>query len=128
MLVDVARGCGVQRFIFASWCCVYGTSHSILDESFAFNPASLHAETKVDSQNTLLAAKTDDSARRVMRLAALYGMSARMRFNLVVNLVVARALSTRQIKIVNGEQWIHSCMFKMPGALFWHVMRLSLSN
>lgn len=105
VLVDVARGCGVQRFIFASSCSVYGTSHSILDESSALNPLSLYAQTKVDSQNILLAAKTDDFAPKVLRLATLFGMSSRMRFDLVVNLFVARALSTRQINIVNGEQW-----------------------
>jgi nucleoside-diphosphate-sugar epimerase len=105
MLVDVARGCGARRFIYASSCSVYGTSHSILDESSALNPLSLYAQTKVDSENILLAAKTDDFAPTVLRMATLFGMSSRMRFDLVVNLFVARALSTRQINIVNGEQW-----------------------
>ncbi|MGB8543290.1 MAG: NAD-dependent epimerase/dehydratase family protein, partial [Candidatus Acidiferrales bacterium] len=56
MLADVARGCGVRRFVFASSCGVYGESESRLDETAAVNPLSVYAQTKVDSENILLAA------------------------------------------------------------------------
>ncbi len=56
MLADVARGCGVRRFMFASSCGVYGESEFWLDETSAVNPLSVYAQTKVDSENILLAA------------------------------------------------------------------------
>jgi nucleoside-diphosphate-sugar epimerase len=105
MLVDVARGCGVRRFIFASTCAVYGASDLILDEKSALSPLSVYAQTKVDSESILLAAKTHEFAPTVLRLGTLFGISARMRFDLVVNLFVARAASAGRITILNREQW-----------------------
>jgi nucleoside-diphosphate-sugar epimerase len=105
MLVDVARGCGVRRFLFASSCSVYGASEFCLDESSVLNPLSVYAQTKVDSENILLAAKTASFAPTVLRLGTLFGLSPRMRFDLVVNLFVARAISAGRITIVNEDQW-----------------------
>jgi nucleoside-diphosphate-sugar epimerase len=105
MLVDVARGYGVRRFLFASSCSVYGASLAALDESSALTPLSLYAQTKVDSENIILGAKTQDFAPTVLRFSTLFGLSPRMRFDLVVNLFVARAISAGRIRVVNGEQW-----------------------
>jgi nucleoside-diphosphate-sugar epimerase len=105
MLVDVARGCGVRRFIFASSCGVYGASEFCLDETSALNPLSVYAQTKVDSENVLLASKSHDFAPTVLRLGTLFGLSPRMRFDLVVNLFVARAAASGKITVLNGEQW-----------------------
>jgi nucleoside-diphosphate-sugar epimerase len=115
MLADVARGCGVRRFIFASSCGVYGASELCLDESSAVNPLSIYAQTKVDSEDILLAATrrgdgalasaAADLAPTILRLGTLFGLSSRMRFDLVVNLFVARAASSGQITVLNSEQW-----------------------
>ena len=105
MLVDVARGCGVRRFVFASSCSVYGASESRVSENSALGPLSIYSQTKVDSEGILLDAKTPDFAPTVLRLGTLFGLSGRMRFDLVVNLFVARAAATGRITILNGEQW-----------------------
>jgi nucleoside-diphosphate-sugar epimerase len=105
MLADVARGCGVRRFVFASSCGVYGESELRLDETSAVNPLSVYAQTKVDSENILLAAAGGDFAPTILRLGTLFGLSPRMRFDLVVNLFVARAASSGKIMVLNGEQW-----------------------
>jgi nucleoside-diphosphate-sugar epimerase len=114
MLADVARGCGVRRFVFASSCGVYGESELRLDETSAVNPLSVYARTKVDSENILLATIRDgggasvtggDFAPTILRLGTLFGLSPRMRFDLVVNLFVARAASSGKITVLNGEQW-----------------------
>jgi len=105
MLADVAPRCGVRRFLFASSCSVYGSSRATVDESAKLRPLSLYAQTKVDSENILLHARTPCFAPTVLRLGTLFGLSARMRFDLVVNLLVARALSSGRIIIKNGWQW-----------------------
>jgi nucleoside-diphosphate-sugar epimerase len=105
MLADVTRGCGVRRFVFASSCGVYGASDFCLDETSAVNPLSVYAQTKVDSENILLAASEVDFAPTILRLGTLFGLSPRMRFDLVVNLFVARAASSGKITVLNGEQW-----------------------
>jgi nucleoside-diphosphate-sugar epimerase len=105
MLADVARGCGVRRFIFASSCGVYGASEFCLDETSAVNPLSIYAQTKVESENILMASKAADFAPTILRFGTLFGLSARMRFDLVANLFVARAAAFGKITVLNGDQW-----------------------
>src|ERR1700757_1431091 len=112
MLTDVALECRVQRFVFASSCSVYGASDCLLEEASPVNPLSLYAEMKVESEKILLEAKNGTFAPTVLRLGTLFGLSPRMRFDLVVNLFVAHAVFMRRIAILNGAQWrplIHVC-------------------
>jgi nucleoside-diphosphate-sugar epimerase len=108
-LIEMAPGCGVRRFIFASSCSVYGASDSFLDETAALNPLSIYARTKIDSEKLLLAAGSHASAKdfsaTVLRFGTLFGLSPRMRFDLVVNLFAARAASGGRITVFNAEQW-----------------------
>jgi len=105
MLVDVARGHGVQRFLFASTCSVYGASDFLMDERAQVAPISLYAETKLDSERILLDAATTNFHPTILRLATLFGASPRLRFDLVVNLLTMRAVCKGKITIFNGEQW-----------------------
>ncbi len=105
MLADVAPRCGIRRFLFASSCSVYGSRDTKVRESSKVRPLSLYAETKVDSEKILLAARTRRFAPTVLRLGTLFGLSDRMRFDLVVNLLTGRAMSTGRITIKNGWHW-----------------------
>lgn len=105
VLIDVARGHGVQRFLLASTCSVYGASDFLMDEQARVAPISLYAQTKVDSEALLLEARTPGFHPTVLRLATLFGLSPRPRFDLVVNLLTARAVRKGKISIFNGEQW-----------------------
>src|SRR6202790_3522745 len=82
MLANVALECGVRRFIFASWCSVYGASDFFVNEESAVNPLSVYAETKIDSEGILLGAKTATFAPTILRFSTLFGLSPRMRFDL----------------------------------------------
>ncbi len=108
-LIEMAPACGVRRFIFASSCSVYGASDSFLDETSALNPLSIYARTKIDSEKLLLAAGNHASAKdfsaTVLRFGTMFGLSPRMRFDLVVNLFAARAASGGRITVFNAEQW-----------------------
>jgi nucleoside-diphosphate-sugar epimerase len=105
MLIDVCRGHGIQRFLFASTCSVYGASEFLMDEHAQVAPISLYAQTKIDSENLLLEAKCAEFHPTILRLATLFGISSRPRFDLVVNLLTARAIRAGKITIFNGEQW-----------------------
>lgn len=105
MLADAARESGVHRFMFASSCSVYGVSEGLLDESAPLKPLSLYAQTKQNSERALLAAKASDFAPTILRLGTLFGLSPRMRFDLIVNMFVAQAASSGRITVWNGEQW-----------------------
>ena len=105
MLIEVAKGHGVSRFLFASSCSVYGASEHEMDEKSKVNPISLYAQTKVDSERALLAAKSDDFHPTILRFATVFGLGYRPRFDLVVNLLTAKAHQDATITIYNGEQW-----------------------
>jgi nucleoside-diphosphate-sugar epimerase len=105
MIAEAARGFGVQRFIFASTCSVYGASDQLLDERSALNPVSLYARTKIDSERVLLALNDDCFAPVILRFATVYGLSPRPRFDLVVNLLAAQAVCEKRITIYGGSQW-----------------------
>jgi nucleoside-diphosphate-sugar epimerase len=105
MLIDVARGYGIQRFLLASTCSVYGASDFLMDEHAQVVPISLYAQTKLDSEKLLLDARCADFHPTILRMATLFGLSPRPRFDLVVNLLTARAIRAGKITIFNGEQW-----------------------
>jgi nucleoside-diphosphate-sugar epimerase len=105
MMVEIAKGEQVQRFIFASSCSVYGASEQVMDENSKVQPISLYADTKVDSEQALLAAANSSFHPTILRFATIFGLSPRPRFDLVVNLLTAKALKERVVTIYNGEQW-----------------------
>jgi nucleoside-diphosphate-sugar epimerase len=104
-LAWVARGLGVRRFIFASSCSIYGASDGILDEGSPLAPVSVYAQSKSDSEQLLMDMADDTFAPCVLRFGTLYGLSERPRFDLVVNLLTAKAVSEGQITVFGGGQW-----------------------
>jgi nucleoside-diphosphate-sugar epimerase len=105
MLIEVAKGNGNCRLIFSSSCSVYGATDLLMDEYSNVLPISLYAQTKVDSEEALLEARSDTFHPVILRLATVYGLSYRTRFDLIVNLLTAKAYSERMITIFNGTQW-----------------------
>ena len=105
LLAEVSKGFHVERFLFASTCSVYGASDELVDECSGLNPLSLYARTKMDSETALLGEKSPSFCPVVLRLGTAFGLSPRPRFDLVVNLLAARAATDRRITIHNGSQW-----------------------
>ncbi|HLA80838.1 MAG TPA: NAD-dependent epimerase/dehydratase family protein [Thermoleophilia bacterium] len=105
MIAEVAKGNGVNRFIFASTCSVYGASDEILDEHSALNPVSLYARSKIASEKVLRKMASDRFAPVVLRFGTVYGLSGRTRFDLVVNLLAAKAVVDGQITVFGSDQW-----------------------
>jgi nucleoside-diphosphate-sugar epimerase len=105
MLVEIAKGYGVERFLFASSCSVYGETDELMDEGSKVEPISLYGQTKEASERALLNAADENFHPVLMRFATVFGLSNRPRFDLVVNLLAARAYQDGVITIFNGEQW-----------------------
>jgi nucleoside-diphosphate-sugar epimerase len=105
MLIEIAKGHGVSRFLFASSCSVYGATDVEMDENSAVRPISLYGQTKVDSEHALLAAGSETFHPTILRYATVFGLGYRPRFDLVVNLLTAKAQREGVITIYNGQQW-----------------------
>jgi nucleoside-diphosphate-sugar epimerase len=106
-LADAAKRAGVRRVVFASTCSVYGAAgEDWLDETSQTGPVSLYAESNLESEALFASHLNGDGVERVMlRFATVFGASPRMRFDLVVNLLTARALRERVLEVHGGEQW-----------------------
>jgi nucleoside-diphosphate-sugar epimerase len=107
ILAECADFYRVQRLVFASSCSVYGASlkeDDLLNERSRLNPVSLYARTRVLSESIIFD-RCGDTEPVVLRLATVFGLSPRMRFDLVVNTLTARAVVDRTIAIFGGRQW-----------------------
>jgi nucleoside-diphosphate-sugar epimerase len=105
MLIEVARGNGINRLVFASSCSVYGATDLLMDENSTVKAVSLYGQTKIDSEEALLDAHSDSFYPVILRLATVFGLSYRPRFDLVVNLLTAKACVEGAITVFNGTQW-----------------------
>lgn len=105
MMAEIAAGHGIERFVYASTCSVYGASDDLVDENSETNPISLYAQTKLQSEQVLLDARSKSFHPSILRFATVFGLSPRPRFDLVINLLTAKAVQEKVITVFNGEQW-----------------------
>lgn len=105
IIAEIAKASGVRRFIFASSCSIYGASNEIVDETSRLNPQSLYAQTKVASEIVVSAMASDDFSPVYARFGTIYGISGRTRFDLVVNLLSAKAVTDGKITVFGSDQW-----------------------
>jgi len=104
-LLETSKEAGVRRLVFASSCSVYGANGSnILDESSWLNPVSLYARTRIMSEE-LLVEQRGILETVILRLSTVCGWSPRMRFDLMVNTITARAVVDHAIRVVGPTQW-----------------------
>ena len=104
-IAEIAKGSGVRRFVFASTCSVYGAGDEILDERSELRPISLYARSKLASERVLLEMLDTAFGPVVLRFGTVYGLSGRSRFDLVVNLLTAKAITEGEITVFGGDQW-----------------------
>jgi nucleoside-diphosphate-sugar epimerase len=105
VLIETANFYGVRRLVFASSCSVYGAAdNGLLSEQSPLNPVSLYARTRIMSEDVIFN-RCGDVEPVVLRLATVFGLSPRMRFDLVVNTLTVRAIVNNRIQIFGGDQW-----------------------
>ncbi|TRO62014.1 NAD(P)-dependent oxidoreductase [Candidatus Bathyarchaeota archaeon] len=103
-LAEAGKHFGINRFVLASTCSVYGFREGICTEATEPNPISNYAETKVLAERAL--ASIPDVNPVILRLGTVYGLSPRMRFDLVANLLIAKALWEGKITVYGkGKQF-----------------------
>lgn len=106
-LGKLAKQAGVRRFLFSSSCSTYGSAgQEFIDETAGFNPQTPYGESKVFAERDLLALADDNFSPIFLRNATAYGMSPRIRFDLVLNNLVAWAVTTRKVFLKSdGSAW-----------------------
>ena len=106
-LARLAKEAGVERFLFASSCSNYGGGgQDFLDETARFNPVTPYGVSKVEVERAVGPMADDDFSPTFLRASTAYGMSPRIRFDLVVNTFVKDALMKGRLRVfAGGEMW-----------------------
>ena len=104
-VAELAAAAGVERFLYPSSCSVYGATDVVVDEAGPLNPVSLYGRLKVSSEQAIRRLGSDTFHPTIFRLATVYGLSPRPRFDLVVNVLAGRAATDRRIVVQGGGQW-----------------------
>jgi nucleoside-diphosphate-sugar epimerase len=106
-IAHISKWLGIGRFVFASSCSVYGRSSADvahLTETSPTCPLSCYAQDKLACEKALRAMADECFHPTILRLSTLFGWSDRMRFDLVVNVLTARACKGETLEIRGGGQ------------------------
>lgn len=107
-IARAARAAGVSRFVFASSCSMYGAAEGddLLAEDAPLRPLTPYAESKVRSEAGLHELAGDDFSPVYMRNATAFGVSPRLRLDVVLNNLAAWAHTTGRIRLLSdGSAW-----------------------
>jgi len=105
-VAKLSKGCGVERYILASSCSVYGFQEGTLDENSPVYPLTTYAKANIMAERAVLPLSDSRFTVTVLRLATVYGLSGRMRFDLAINGIVLGLYKTGKIPVMrDGTQW-----------------------
>lgn len=106
-LAEIAKQCGVNRFLYASSCSVYGAAgDDFIDETSEPRPVTPYARSKIMAERDIAALADDRFCPVFLRAATAYGLSPYLRFDLAVNNLVAWAHTTEVVFLKSdGRSW-----------------------
>ena len=112
---------GVKNFIFMSTASSYGVQdiNEIADENTKLNPVSSYAVSKINSEKVLLNDYSDKMNITIFRPSTVYGDSARMRFDLIVNHLVLDSFKSKKIKVFGPKMWRPLMWVGEPANVFY---------
>lgn len=98
----IAKAAGVERYLYISSCSLYGFNEEICTETTQIRPLTIYAKSKAKAEQEILDLSDHSFSVTALRNATTFGLSSRMRFDLVVNIMTYMAMTKKEIT-VNGD-------------------------
>lgn len=104
-VAEHAKKAGVSRYVLASSCSVYGAGgKKKLDEDAKVNPLTVYAKANWEAERSVLELNDSDFCVTVIRQATVFGVSPRIRFDLIINIMTLNAVQKGKLYITGGGQ------------------------
>lgn len=105
-LAKIAEKAGIRRFIFSSSCSIYGIAEGVADENIQPNPLTAYAQSKLSTETDLIKMTSGPFCPIILRNPTVYGLSPKMRFDLVLNNFAGCAATSGKIRVMSdGSPW-----------------------
>jgi nucleoside-diphosphate-sugar epimerase len=102
----LAKAAGVERYVLASSCSIYGFQDDVVDETSKINPLTTYARANGLAEQAALKLSSKTYTTIALRQATAYGLSRRMRFDLAINGMTLSVFKSGAVKILrDGTQW-----------------------
>ena len=126
---ELAKADGVKRYVLASSCSIYGAGDGISSEESTPSPVSTYAKANLTAEQSVLPLASSGFIVTALRQATVFGLSKRMRFDLVVNLMTRTAHQDRRIQVTGGgQQWRPIVHVQDTARAFASVLELPAST
>ena len=114
-----------KKFIFPSSCSVYGYGKNIFSENSKVSPLTDYSKNKIEIEKGLKKLKSRKFNPIILRLATVYGVSPRIRLDVVINMLTSMVVSTKKIKLnSNGLAWRPHLNIKDVAKIIENFIRL----
>ena len=105
-LVEIAKNCSVRRFINASTGSTYGVKEEeSVTEDLTLEPTTLYAKLKAETEEIVRSASNKNFTTISIRSGTVFGLSPRMRFDLIINIMTKSATADGKIIVHGGNQY-----------------------
>jgi nucleoside-diphosphate-sugar epimerase len=103
---EIAKSCGVKRYIFNSTCAVYGYNKKTVNENSITNPLSTYAKANLKAEKEIYKMKNKNFNVNILRNSTLFGFSQNLRLDLVINIFVYSYIKKGRVSVNgDGNQW-----------------------
>ena len=123
---EISKKMGVNKYILASTCSVYGNQKIVVNENSKVKPLTIYAKSNLKAEQNIIKLKSNKFNIIILRQATLFGFSPRMRFDLAINGMTEGVYKNKILPIMrDGQQYRPLCHVKDTSRLMCHLINFN---